>query len=71
MEIVKRACLLLRAPHRGALSQVHLIRKLSNKLSNAANVTHCGRLTTTYRSYGRSRHNMLVHMLVLAQGIEP
>ena len=37
--------------------------RVTTKLSNAANVTHCGRLTTTCRSQGGA--------LVLAQGIEP
>jgi|GEM_PF-3327604 len=37
------------------------------KLSNAAEVTRRGILTTTYRSRNGRKHNMLV----LAQGIEP
>jgi hypothetical protein len=42
-------------------------RSCQRKLSNAANMTHRGRLTTTYGSQDRRRHNILV----LAQGIEP
>jgi hypothetical protein len=41
--------------------------KVSNKVSNAACVTHCSTRTPTYRSAGGMTHNMLV----LAQGIEP
>ena len=43
------------------------VRKLSIKLSNAANLTHCGKLTTT----SSDEEPCIRHMMVLAQGVEP
>jgi hypothetical protein len=48
-------------------SCIPVVRKLSIKLSNGANMTRRGSPTTTSRPQGGTRHNMLV----LAQGIEP